>query len=272
MSRLAVLVTTMNEQDHSKYSEMNLQTDAVIANQADFEGFTETEKEGRRIRFITKPERGLSRNRNTAIDNCFSDCEYVMFSDDDLTFYDGYEALVLEIFKNHPDADAIKFNINCVSKRKITMSPIRNFHRAARREVTSFGVCALVIKTSALKKSGIRFNEFFGAGTQNYCGEDSIFLQDLFKKGIRLYLSPECIADIDQSDSSWYDGDLKKFSTVCGMIIDEIYPFISYLLCVRSALKAYKRYENVSFFSLLKWYLSGVTKNKIEHIKGKRKK
>ena len=46
MSRLAVLVTTMNEQDHSKYSEMNLQTDAVIANQADFEGFTETEKEG----------------------------------------------------------------------------------------------------------------------------------------------------------------------------------------------------------------------------------
>ena len=271
MGKLAILVTTMYQTDISKFESMNLSTDAVIANQSDFEDFSETEKNGCRIRFVSKSERGLSRNRNTAIDNCFDDVEFIMFSDDDLLFYDDYEKTVLQEFKDHPKADAIKFNLNCVSKRKITMKPIASFHKATRREVTSFGVCVLAVKKTALKKSGIRFCEYFGAGTPNYCGEDSIFLQDMFKEGIKLYLSPKYIADIDQDNSSWYDGDLKKFSTVCGMIIDEIYPVISYPLCLRSAFKAYKRNDNIPFFSLVKWYLSGATKNKIEHIKGKRK-
>ena len=35
MGRLEVLVTTMFEKDESKYESMNLQTDAIIANQSD---------------------------------------------------------------------------------------------------------------------------------------------------------------------------------------------------------------------------------------------
>lgn len=271
MSKLAVLVTTMHQTDTSKFDSMNLSTDTVIANQADFEGFEETEKNGCRIRFITKTEHGLSKNRNTAMDNCFNDDEYIMFADDDLTFYDGYDKTVLDEFEEHPEADAIKFNLNCVSKRKITMKPIEYFHKAARREVTSFGVCVLAVKTSVLKKSGIRYNEYFGAGTENYCGEDSIFLQNLFKKGVRLYLSTKYVADIDQENSSWYDGNMEKFYTVCGMIIDEIYPAVSIPLCFRSAYKAYRRNKNISFFSYIKWYISGAFKNKKEHLSGKRK-
>ena len=37
--KLEVLVTTMHQKDISKYISMNLQTDAVIANQADRENF-----------------------------------------------------------------------------------------------------------------------------------------------------------------------------------------------------------------------------------------
>lgn len=271
MSKLAVLVTTMNQTDISIYHQMNLQTDAVIANQADFEGFEEIEENGSRIRFVTKPQKGLSKNRNMAIDNCFSDCEYVLFADDDLVFCDGYEEIILETFKKIPQADAVKFNLNCISKRKLSMKPITSFHEASRLEVTSFGICALVIKSAALKKSKLRFNEFFGSGTSNYCGEDSIFLQDLFKKRIKLYLSPDYIADIDQDVSSWYDGDVEHFTNVCGMLIDEIYPYISVPLAFRSAYKSRKRNKQFSYFEVLRWYLKGVYINKKEHITGKRK-
>ena len=204
MSKVQVLVTTMHQTDISKYNSMNLRTDAVIANQADSEGYEEIIENGSRIRFITTPGRGLSKNRNVAIDNCFSDCEYILFADDDLTFYDNYEKTVLDAFERFPQADAVKFNLNCISKRKITMKPIKSFHKAARLEVTSFGICSLAIKTSSLKKSGLKFNEFFGSGTPNYCGEDSIFLQELFKKRVKLYLSPDYIADIDQEISTRY--------------------------------------------------------------------
>lgn len=271
MSKVQVLVTTMHQTDISKFHDMNLQTDAVIANQADSDGFEEMTENGSRIRFVTKSERGTSKNRNTAIDNAFPDCDYLMFSDDDLTFYEGYEDVVVKAFEQCPDAEAVKFNVNCISKRKISMKPIKTFHKATRREVTSFGLWAMAVKTSVLKKTALKFNEFFGPGTPNYCGEDSIFLQEMFKKGIKFYLSPEYIADIDQDVSSWFDGDLKHFSTVCGMLIDETYPWISFPLVFRSAFKSRRRNKNYSYLKILGWYLKGVFKNKGEHLSGKRK-
>ena len=39
--KIEVLVTTMHQSDITKYHEMNLQTDAVIANQADRCGYDE---------------------------------------------------------------------------------------------------------------------------------------------------------------------------------------------------------------------------------------
>lgn len=267
--KLEVLVTTMHQKDFSKYSEMNLQTDAVIANQADFNEWEETEINGKRVKFVTTNTRGLSKNRNIAISN-INNADLIMFSDDDLKFYDGYEKIIVDEFKNHPEAEAIKFNINCISCKKLAMAEIKNFHPLNRMQVTSSGVCCLAIKRDVFLKLNIKFNERFGSGTENYCGEDTIFLQELLKKGLKLYASPVFVADIDQTDSTWFEGHNEKFFTVAGMIINEIYPLLSYLLVIRSAFKASRRKtSNLSFLQILKCYYRGIIKNIKEHKRNK---
>lgn len=262
MSKLEVLVTTMYQSDFSKYEKMNLQTDAVLANQADDNYAEEKIINGSKVRLVTTSTRGLSKNRNIAMENISDEAEIIMFADDDLVFCDGYEEIILKEFESHPEADAIKFNLNCVSERKLSMSHIKKFKRVTRREVTSYGVCAMAVRKKILSEKGLKFNERFGSGTENYCGEDSIFLQEVFKKRISLFVSPIYIADIDQSESTWNEGYTQKYFTVSGMIINECYPILSLLLVIRSAIKASKRGKrNLSFFEILKFYYKGVFKN-----------
>ncbi len=254
--KLEVLVTTMHQPDLNKYNEMNLKTDVIISNQADCNGFTEEEVDGNTVTMITTATRGLSRNRNIAL--CHSTADIVIFSDDDLTFKNDYEQIVLGEFEKHPEADAIKFNLDCISERKISMKPIENFHKPSRIEVTSWGVCGLAVKRIALIKSGLFFNESFGTGTENFCGEDSIFYQELFKRKINLYASPIYIADIDQTSSSWFEGFTDKYFRVSGKILVACYPRLANLLAIRSAYRFHKRQPTLSFRHILDCYRQGI--------------
>ncbi|MPM80660.1 hypothetical protein SDC9_127710 [bioreactor metagenome] len=266
MSDLQILVTTMNQNDFTKYKDMNLQTDAVIANQSNTESKKYKNINTKDVLLITTTTQGLSKNRNIAISNCSDSAKYLMFSDDDLVFHNGYESIVCKAFSDHPEADAIKFNLNCISDRKLSMKPIKAFHRARRYEVTCFGVCALAIKKEILKKYNLSFNERFGAGTNNFCGEDTIFFQELFKKRIRLYCSPEYIADIAQSKSSWFKGYNEHYFSVAGMVISEIYPYFCYLLVIRSAFRFSRRINcNLGFLTILRSYYRGIKKNNEFH-------
>jgi len=262
VSKLQVLVTTMHQKDFDKFYKMNLSTDAVLANQADSNSVEKKEIGSSTVSLVTTDTRGVSKNRNIAIENIFDTAEYIMFSDDDLIFYDNYEDIIISEFEKCPEADAIKFNINAVSQRQLSMKQISAFKKLSRREVTSFGVWGLVIKKEVLLKSNIRFNERFGPGTSNYCGEDSIFLQQMFKKKIVLYSSPIYIADIDQDNSSWFEGYNERYFTALGMIISECYPILSFALVVRSAIKFYNRKKSqLGFWEILKCYYSGIFKN-----------
>ena len=186
--------------------------------------------------------------------------EFILFSDDDLVFIDGYEQAVLSEFERHPRAEAIKFNLHDLSStRKISMSRIERFEKATRRNMSSSGVCGLVLKAEALKKYGLHFHENFGTGTENYCGEDTIFLMDLLDKKVKFYRSPIDISGIDQTYSSWSTGHNERYFTTIGMVLGTIYPRLSYLLVIRSAWKAYRRKTStLGFWQILSCYYRGL--------------
>lgn len=264
MSNVQVLITTMHQNDFTKYHTMNLQTDAVIANQSNIDKIEEKIFNGKKIRLVTTKTRGLSKNRNIAIENCFLDDEYILFSDDDLVFHQNYEKIICKEFDQHPEANAIKFNLNCISNRKLSMKSIEKFHRLNRREITAYGVCGVVLKRNILLDKKLVFNEKFGAGTDNYCGEDTIFLQDLCKKKVRFYASPQVIADIDQSDSCWFTGYTAEYFVCTGKIIATIYPVLAYLIVIRSAIRAQQRGgTKLSFSQILKCYYKGIWNSKV---------
>ena len=261
---ITILVTTMHQTDLLKYKSMNLQTDAVIANQAERNEIVEETIDGHNVRFVSTNTRGLSRNRNIAMAHFGQNTDIVVFSDDDLVFDDGYADLIENEFIAHPEAEAIKFNLHDLSAtRKISMKRIERFEKATRRNMSSSGVCGLAIKTAALKKCNLKFNERFGAGTEHFCGEDTIFLMNMIDRGVRFYRSPIDIAGIDQTTSSWFTGFDKKYFETTGMVIDSIYPAISKMIVLRSAYKFSKRVDcEMSFPDILKSYYKGIRENR----------
>lgn len=264
MSKIEVLVTTMYQDDFNKFKSMNLQTDAILANQTDRNEYAETRIDGCNVKLISTTTRGTSRNRNIAMAYSNQKTEIFILADDDLIFVDGYEQLVLEEFEKHPEAEAIKFNLHDLSDtRKISMKQIQKFEKATRRNMSSSGVWGVAIKRVALNRFNLKFREDFGPGTENYCGEDTIFLMNMIDKGVKFYRSPVDIAGIDQSESSWFQGHNERYFTTVGMVIGTVYPLISYLLVIRSAIRAYKRNDsNLSFGTILSSYYKGIKRRK----------
>lgn len=258
---LEVLVTTMYQTNTAKYQEMNLQTDAVIANQTDRNEYKVEQIAGHNLKMISTDTRGLSRNRNIAI--ALSSAELIMFMDDDAVFLEGYEEKVLEEFEKHPEADAIRFETNTVAisdQKKVEMSEVKQiFRKATRRELARYGVCGLVIRGEIMKRFCLHFNECFGPGTENYCGEDTIFLQTMLNKKIRLFLSPITVADIDKSGSTWFEGYNEKYFYVTGRVFEKIYPHVACALAIRSAWKFRKRGQDpLPFGIILRNYMKGI--------------
>lgn len=261
MSRVEVLVTTMYQSDFSKYAQMNLQTDAVLANQTDRNEYFETVINGCSVKLVSTDFRGTSRNRNIAMAHSSQKADLLMFSDDDLVFNDGYEQAIIEEFERHPEAEAIKFNLHDLSaKRKISMHWIKRFEKATRRNMSSSGVWGVVIKQDVLRKYNLHFQENFGPGTENYCGEDTIFLMEMLDKKVRFYRSPVDIAGIDQTSSSWFNGYNAEYFTISGKVFAAAFPQFCYVLSIRSALRSYRRGNNgnMTFFEILKYYFNGI--------------
>lgn len=258
--KLQVLVTTMHANDLSLYKKMNLKCDAIIANQCDENNYIEEIIEGNNAKLISTKTRGLSRNRNIALSYVSQDSDLLLFSDDDLVFDNDYVDLIINEFEKHPEADAIKFNIHDISKtRKISMKRIEKYEKCTRRNMSSSGVCGVVIKQSVIKKHNLHFHENFGTGTENYCGEDTIFLQTLINKKVKFYRSPVDIAGIDQTESTWFKGYEEKFFIVAGKVFATIYPRIARLLAVRSSIKFSKNPKcNLGFWKILRAYTKGI--------------
>ena len=258
--KLQIIVTTMHQNDFSIIDKMKIVSDVIITNQSDSNSISFKRIKNGEALLVTTTSRGLSRNRNIGIEFLSSNSDYVMFADDDLIFNNEYLTLIEDEFKTHPGADAIKFNLSNLSTvRKISMSPTTSFKKATRRSVSASGVWGLVIKKSSLIKYNLRFNELFGTGTENYCGEDTIFFQEMINKGIKLYLSPINIAGIDQTESSWFEGYTEKYFKTTGMVLAAIYPMLSYLLALRGAYRFSKRKKcSLNFIQIFKCYLIGI--------------
>lgn len=258
--KLQLLVTTMNQNDLSIVKKMNISGNVIIANQCGYNKFDELRENNIYARMISTATIGTSRNRNIALAHCDQDTDIIMFSDDDLLFYDGYESLVIEEFLKHPEADAIKFDLNNISSgRELALKAVKGFSKMSYLSIGASGVCVLAIKRNVLNKVNLKFNECFGPGTLNYCGEDSIFLKKMLDRKINLYHSPKVIADIDFCETSWFEGYTEKYFMVGGRIFKEMFPLLAPIITLRSAIRFSKKKNcHYGMFSIWKFYLRGI--------------
>lgn len=246
---LQVLLSTINKYDYGFIRTINLQSDAIIANQNGMELCEEWLINDNKIKWICTKEKGLSNNRNLTLSNATA--EIALLCDDDVIYCKEYPRIIQRAYRKYPDADIIIFNLEeKVPTRYITKRDCKvkflNFMR--------YGSVRISFKVSSIRNANISFDTRFGAGAGIPCGEDTIFLHDCLKQGLKIYAVTDCILGLSEERSStWFTGYNQDYFINKGKLYKRISPFFSYLLILQDALRHKKRYgKEYSFINIVK--------------------
>ena len=260
-----LLVSTMNCRDWKICENMGIQSDAIIINQSDFTGQERRVINGKTISLLSFEERGVGLSRNNALMRASADI--VEFADDDMIMVDGYEKLVLDEFKKHPNADAILFSIDSLNSERPLLN-IDSFQRVNRIGALKYGGSRLAVRREKVLYNNICFSLLFGGGAVYGSGEDTLFLQDLIKSGLRVYKSPVKIADVKQETSSWFNGYTDKYFFDKGALFAAVFPYGCYIYALLSAIKNRKNAKSAC--KIIKLYAQGIRAYKqLERTNGK---
>lgn len=228
--RIEVLVATMHQKDSTLYEKMNLKTDAVFANQADRYEYQEFSKNQAEVKMITTPERGVGKNRNNAL--MYATGDVCIFGDDDMIYMDNYEELVRKAFEKLPQADIIIFNIETVGTETRSRRLNTKIKKVHMFNALNYGAARIAVRRKELMKKNIWFSLLYGGGAPYSSGEDSLFLTEAIRKGMKIYTYPVKIADIEQGTSTWFNGYTEKYFEDRGIWIANAFPRLKYLLSV----------------------------------------
>ena len=236
----------MNQRDHSLLDKMHIKSDAIIGNQCDFNLVENFDYKGYNVKFLNFAEKGVGLNRNNALMRATGDI--CLFADDDMIYVDNYVEIVRAAFQRRPDADVIAFNLK---ESRITRHVVNKSYKVGCFNYLRFGTARIAVRLKSVREKGIYFNQCFGGGTEHCHGEDSIFLTDCLKKGLKMYAEPDYIAELtEERDSTWNKGYTDKYFRDQGALYRMISPKCWKLLCIQDAFRHKKKYGR-TFFEIM---------------------
>lgn len=256
MRKVQVLVATMRQENFQKIEEMNIQTDAIFANQANRFSVENYESDDNNIQMITTATKGVGVNRNIGLLNATGDI--LVIADDDMRYVDGYEQIVREAFDNCPKADAIIFNIVSIGG-DTNRRENKKIKRVRFFNAFNYGAARIAVKRTALSRHNIFFNTNFGGGTKFSSGEDSLFLANMLKNKLKIYCYPKTIATVDQTQSTWFFGYTKKFFYDKGVLFAAISKRWARLLALQDLIR-HRNYKKggLNFFQAYRLMKEGI--------------
>lgn len=207
--KLEVLLATMNQNDESILDEMNIRTDVIVCNQNIKEtNYREFYRADTRVRWYNFQEKGVGLNRNNALIRASGDI--CLLADDDVTYSPDYEQTVLEAFNKYPTADMIIFNICSESGEKREKgTKVKRIHL---NNCGKYGAVRIAFRRLSVIKNAVAFNQLFGGGCMFTAGEDTMFIRDCIRKGLKVIAVPDCILTLrDSRPSTWFEGYNDKF-------------------------------------------------------------
>lgn len=237
--RVQVLVASMNQQDHSLLKKMNIKSDVIVGNQCAFNKIEEFDYNSFNAKFLNFKEKGVGLNRNNALMRATGDI--CLFADDDMVYFDNYCEIVKKAFIEHPNADAIVFNLeeeNSI-RRQIKKKTNVNWFNYLR-----YGTARIAIKLKPIKENAIYFNQCFGGGTEHCHGEDNLFLTSCLKNRLKIIALPLTIAKLtNERESTWNNGFDEKYIKDQGVLYRAISRKWWKLICLQDAIRRRKQYK-----------------------------
>ena len=176
---------------------------------------------------------GVAKSRNRVIE--LSETDYLVFADDDIEFVDAGLREAIDYLDNNPQVALVLAQAASPSgglRKPYTSKQERltklNSARAATYE--------MIIRVSAIKDLGIRFDESFGAGVENYLGDEYIFIADLISAGGKGVFLPITIATHPEvsSGSGWgTERDRKARAKVFTRVFGALAPVVRLAFGIR---------------------------------------
>ena len=254
--KLEVMLSVMNL-NKTDLDKMNITCKCTVINQCkknDFEKY-------KNFNIYSYNEIGVSNSRNRALEHITEDI--ILICDDDVIYNDGFVANVISEFESNPDADVIFFNmVNPYRKKRINKKKKRihfynclnyaSYNIAFRRE----------------RIGNIKVNTLFGPGAKYKSGgDDTIFITDCLKKGLKIYTSDKTIGQIVSGESTWFDGYNEKFFFDKGALYTAISKRYRKLLILQHLLRHREILDKLKFSEAYKMMIKG-SKDYIEENKG----
>ena len=233
--KLEVLLSALNL-DMKELKKQNIKTDCVVINQCNQNEY----KKHKNFKIYSCKERGISRSRNKALEKSTGDI--LLFCDDDIKYVDNYEEIIKNAFKNNPKADIIFFNLNKFNEDAIYNKKNKRLHIY---NCLRYGTVNMAVKKESIKN--IKFNELFGSPKYYKNGEDTLFIVDCLKKGLRLYSSKEFIGEINNFKSTWFKGYNEKYFFDRGAIFCAISKKLRKLLFLQYLIRYKSTYKEIGF-------------------------
>lgn len=254
MSKVEILLATVNRKNLDFLADMNIQTDLIIANQSDVFSSAFIKAPYGNIKFVTTLEKGVGRNRNITLAN--STAPICMFADDDNRYIDNYEDEIIKAFQKCPKADVLIFDC-FVTGQRIKVKSIKDVHRVRVWNFCRYGTCRIAIRRSSWKKKKVFFSELYGGGSIYNAGEDVLFLRECLQKKLKIYTYPKCIVQASYENSSWFHGYDEKFFYDNGSLIGAAFPYMKYIVWPHFFLK-YLKCSSLSWRIALYFMIAGM--------------
>ncbi|MGA0851420.1 MAG: glycosyltransferase family 2 protein, partial [Candidatus Nanopelagicaceae bacterium] len=186
------------------------------------------------VDLIELNNRGVAKSRNAALDNAKG--KYLIFGDDDITFWESGIQQLIDYLEQHLEcaivmAQAVDEN-GALRKSYPTKS-----HHLNRFNSAKAATYEMMVRVDAIKNKGIRFDENFGAGVDNYLGDEYIFIADALNAGLKGVFLPVPVAvhPKDSSGSGWgTKRDLTARAAVFSRVFGPSAPLIRALFLIKS--------------------------------------
>ena len=145
---------------------------------------------------------GVAKSRTRAI--WLAKGEYLVFADDDIVFNEDALEAAISYLDSNPKLSLLltqasdpSGNLRKQYPKSETKLGLLNSARAATYE--------MIIRVDAVRQFGVVFDENFGAGSENYLGDEYIFIADLLRAGGKGEFVPITIATHPEvsSGSGW---------------------------------------------------------------------
>lgn len=187
-----------------------------------------------KTKLVELKSRGVAKSRNAALK--YASGKYLIFGDDDITFdEDGIKSLI-EYFEAHPECAIIMAQTSDETGALRKSYPTKA-HKLTRFNSAKAATYEMMVRVDAIRSAGIQFDENFGAGVENFLGDEYIFIADALNKGLQGMYLPTRVAihPKDSSGSTWgTERDLKARAAVFSRVFGASAPIFRALFLLKS--------------------------------------